>query len=239
MLRVHEAEQVALEIADPAGGDVVEIAVRDGEDDHDLAHEREWLVLRLFHHLDDALAAPELLLRRLVEVGAELRECGKLAVLREVRLEALDDGLHRFGLRVATDSRDRQAAVHRGTDALVEEVRLEVDLTVGDRDDVRRDVGRHVVRLRFDERQGGERPAAVLFVETRGALQQARVQVEDIARVGLAARRAPGQQRHLPVGPGVLRQVVVDDEGILTLVAEVLAHGAPCERRDVLERGRA
>ena len=37
------------------------------------------------------------------------------------------------------------------------------------------------------------------------------------------ARRAAQQQRHLAVGPGLLGQVVVNDERILAAVAEVLA----------------
>ena len=36
------------------------------------------------------------------------------------------------------------------------------------------------------------------------------VQVEDVARVGLAARRTAQQQRHLAVGDGLLGEVVVD-----------------------------
>ena len=64
------------------------------------------------------------------------------------------------------------------------------------------------------------------------------MQVEDVARVGLAARRPAQQQRHLAVGLGLLGQVVVDDEGVLAVVHPVLAHGAPGVGGQVLERGR-
>src|SRR5438552_2469533 len=104
VLRLHEPEQVALEVLHLRGRDVVEVAVRHGEDDHDLFHEGERLVLRLLHDLDRLLAASQLLLRGLVEVGAELCERGELAVLGDVRAEALHDGLHRLRLRVATDA---------------------------------------------------------------------------------------------------------------------------------------
>ena len=113
------------------------------------------------------------------------------------------------------DARHRDADVEGRPLAGVEEVRLEVDLAVGDRDDVGRDVGRHVVRLRLDDRQRRERAAAVGLVEARGTLEQAAVEVEDVARVGLATRRAPQQQRHLAIGPGMLREVVVDAERVL------------------------
>ncbi len=62
------------------------------------------------------------------------------------------------------------------------------------------------------------------------------MQVEDVARVGLAAGRAPREERYLAVRPGVLRQVVVHDERVFAAVAEVLAHRATGERRQVLER---
>jgi len=61
------------------------------------------------------------------------------------------------------------------------------------------------------------------------------VQVEDVARVGLAARRTAQQQRHLAVGDGLLGQVVEDDEGVLAAVAEELAHGAAGVGGEVLE----
>ena len=118
-------------------------------------------------------AAGERVLRGLVEVGAELRERGELAVLREVELQRAGDLLHRLDLRRRADARDREAGVHRGPDPLVEEVGLEVDLTVGDGDDVRRDVSGDVVRLRLDDRERREGAAAVLVVQPGGALEQA------------------------------------------------------------------
>ena len=85
--------------------------------------------------------------------------------------------------------------------------------------------------------QGGERPAAGVVGQLGGPLEQPAVQVEDVARVGLAARRAAQQQRHLAVGLGLLGQVVVDDEGVLAVVHPVLAHGAAGVGGQVLERG--
>ena len=145
----------------------------------------------------------------------ELGERGQLAVLGQVELERAGDLLHGLGLRRRAHARHRDAHVERGPLAGVEEVRLEVDLAVGDGDDVGRDVGRDVVGLRLDDRQRRQRAAAVLLVEPRGALEQAAVEVEDVARVRLAAGRAAQQQRHLAVRPGVLGQVVVDAQRVL------------------------
>src|SRR5438552_8524022 len=238
VLGLHEAEEVALEVLHLRRRDVVEVATRDRVDDHDLLHEGQRLVLRLLHHFDGLLAAPQLLLRRLVEVGAELGEGRELAVLRDVGPQALDHGVHGLPSRVAADPGHRQAGVHRRADPLVEQVGLEVDLAVGDRGEVRRDVGRDVVRLGLDDRERRERPAAIVRVQARGALEEPGVQVEDVPRVGLAAWRAPRQQGDLAVGPGVLREVVVDHERVLAAVAEVLAHRAAGERRKVLEGRR-
>src|SRR6266849_5108819 len=64
------------------------------------------------------------------------------------------------------------------------------------------------------------------------------MQIEHVARIGFAARRAAQQQRHLAVGHRLFRQIVVDDDGMHAVIAEVFAHGAAGERRDVLHRRR-
>ena len=89
---------------------------------HDLLRHRQRLVLRLLQDLDQARAAIELLLRRLVEVGAELRERRQLAVLREVETQRARDLPHRLDLRGAADARHRVADVDGGTHARVEQV---------------------------------------------------------------------------------------------------------------------
>src|SRR5882762_2096141 len=64
------------------------------------------------------------------------------------------------------------------------------------------------------------------------------MQIEHVAGIGLAARRAAQQQRHLAIGHRLFRQIVVDDDGVHAVVSEVFAHGAAGERRDVLHRRR-
>ena len=60
--------------------------------------------------------------------------------------------------------------------------------------------------------------------------------VEDVPGVGLASRGTAQQQRHLAVGDRVLGEIVVDDKRILPAVGEVLRHGAPGVRGEVLHR---
>src|SRR5690606_21346 len=135
------------------------------------------------------------------------------------------------------------------THTRVEQVGFQEDLAVGDRDHVGGHESRHVACLGFDDRQRGQRAGLALdgavgelldvfFVDARGTLEQARVQVEHVTRVGFAARRTAQQQRYLAVGPGLLGQVVVNDQGVLAAIAEVLAHGAAGVGSQVLHGGR-
>ena len=101
-----------------------------------------------------------------VALSRSLPNCANAAssrILREVEAQRAGHLAHRLDLRRAADARDRVADVDRRTDALVEQVALEEDLPVGDRDDVGRDVGREVARLRLDDRQRRQRSAAVLL----------------------------------------------------------------------------
>ena len=216
----------------------VEEAVEAGEEHEDLPLDRQRLILPLLEQLDHARAAGELVLRRLVHVAGELREGGELAILREREAQRAGDLLHRRHLRRAADARHREADVHGRADARVEQVGLEVDLAVGDRDDVGRDVRRDVAGLGLDDRQRRERAGAALVRHLGGALEQARVQVEDVARVRFAARRAAQQERQLAIGDRVLRQVVVHDERVAAVVAPVLADGDAGEGREELQRRR-
>ena len=137
--------------------DVVEQAVDAGEEERNLLLRGERLELRLLEQLGQTAAAGELLLRDLVEVGAELGEGGELAVLREVELQGGTHLLHRLDGGGEAHARDREADVDGRTHAGVEEVGLEEDLAVGDGDDVGGDVGGDVAGLRLDDGQRGER----------------------------------------------------------------------------------
>src|SRR5205807_3951241 len=88
--------EFVFEGADVADLEVIEEAVGAGVDDGDLLGEGKRLELRLLQDFDEALSAIELLLRGFVEIGAELREGGELAILREFELERRADLLHGF-----------------------------------------------------------------------------------------------------------------------------------------------
>ena len=212
-----------LEAADVGHRQAVEVALGAGEHRHDLLFDGHRAVERLLEQLDQAVATLELGLGDGVELGAERGERLELTELGEVELQRAGHALHRLDLRRATHAGHRDAHVDGRTHTRLEQVVLQVHLTVGDRDHVGGDVRRHVAGLGLDDRQGGERAGAALVAELGGTLEQAAVQVEHVAGVGLAARRAAQQQRHLAVGLGLLGEVVVHDEGVLAVLHPVLA----------------
>ncbi len=244
-LGVHEHVEFRLPGANIGHRDGIEVPVRHGEDTHDLLLDGHRLVLRLLEDLDGPCTAIELPARDRVQVRRKRRERLELPVLREIEPQTACDRLHRFDLRRAAHARDRDADVDRGADTSEEEIRLEEDLPVGNRDDVRRDVGRDVARLRFDDRERGQRAPGledglvvddrVVLAQLRGALEQARVEIEHVARIRFAPRWAAKDQRDLAVGRGLFRQVVVHAErGLPLVIHEVLGHRASRIRRDVL-----
>ena len=149
------------------------------------------MVLWLLEHFDDPCAARELPLRGGIELRAELGKRLQLAILSQIETQAPGDLLHRLDLRVAAHATHGNAGVHRGPHVRVKEIGLEKDLPVGDRDDIGRNVGGDVARLRFDDRQGRQRASAHLVGQLCGALQQTAVKIEDVARIRFAAGGAP------------------------------------------------
>ena len=235
----HIAQQTGLEFRRPVQGHILHRPGVDGEQRHHLLRQRQRGVLRLFQNFGGELPPGQLRPGRGVQIGgAELGERRQFAVLRQIQPQPPGHFADGAGLGGAADAGHRQAGVHRRADAGVEQLRLQVNLPVGDGDYIGGDVGRHIAGLGFDDGQGGDGAAAVGFVQPRRAFQQAAVQIEDVAGVGFPAGRPAQQQRHLPVGPGVLGQVIVDDEHIPPLVHKLFGHGAAGVGGQVLQRGR-
>src|SRR3954453_560090 len=230
-------EELALEPPDVLHREVVDQPAGAREDGDDLLLHRVRRVLPLLEELHQAGPAGQLGSGGGVEVGGEHGERLERSELRQVHPERARDFPHGLRLRRAADAGDRDADVDRGPDVGVEQVGLEEDLTVGDGDDVRRDVGRDVVPAGLDEGQAGHRAPAHLVAELGAALEQPAVQVEDVTGVRLAARRAAQQQRDGAVGVGLLREVVEDDEDVLAGVHPVLAERGAGVRGQVLEAG--
>src|SRR5207253_626429 len=175
---------------DSVDRDLVEVSLGARIQRGDLLPQRDRLVLVLLQQLGEARTSLELVSRRGVEVRSELRERRQLAVLREVEAQLARDLAHRLGLGVTTDARHADADIERRPLTCVEQVRLQVDLAVRDGDYVGRDERGHVVGLGLDYGQRGQRAAPVRLVQLGGALEQPRVEIEDVAGIRLPTGRA-------------------------------------------------
>ena len=71
-----------------------------------------------------------------------------------------------------------------------------------------------------------------------GALEQPRVDVEDVAGEGFASGRSAKQERQLAIGAGVMGEVVVHDQHVATRLHEMLRDAGRGVRRDVGEARR-
>src|SRR5579863_3785714 len=238
MLGAQEADQSRRPAGEPSGWNVAGESIGRGIDNHDLLFGCLRLVLRLFEQFGELLAARQLILRCLVEIARELGKRGEIAVLRQLELQLPCYRFHRLGLRRSADTRNGETDVDRRPDSLEEELRRQVDLAVGDRDDVGRDVRGKVAGLRLDYRERRHRAASHFLGELRCALEQPRMQIKDVARVRLTPRRAAQQQRHLAVRLRVLREIVVHDENVFARIHELFGHRATGKRRQPAKRRR-
>ena len=191
----------------------------------------------MLEELDDAHAAIEPRLRAGVEIGTKLGEGGQLAELRQVEFNFTRDLFDRFDLRRGTDTADRETNRNGRAHALVEQISLQINLTVGDRDHVGRDVSGNVACLRFDDGQRGQGTAARFFGHARAALKQAGVEIENVAGIGFATGRTLQDQRHLAIGDRMFREIIVNDERVHSIIHEPLAHGGTGKGREILVRG--
>ena len=213
---------------------IVQQAGGAGVDDHHLLFHGDRPILRLLQNFHQPFAASQLLLRRLVQLGAEQRERRQFAILRQIQSQRSSHLPHRLDLRAAAHAAHRETDVDGGTNVGVEQIGQQEDLAVGDRNHVGRNVRRDIAGLRFNDGQSRQRSAAFFFVQLGRALQQPAVKVEHVARIRFAPRRTAQQQRNLAIRRRVFGKIVVDAKRMPLGIAEKLAHRAARVRRDVL-----
>lgn len=171
-----------------------------------------------------------------IQIRAELSEGSDLTVLGQEKLQRTSNLLHGLKLGSGTDTRHGQTDVDGRSDTLVEQLSLQEDLTVSDGNDIGGNIGRDITTLGLDNGQSSHGTATKLVVHLGSTLQETGVQIEDITGVSLTSGGTTEQQRHLTVGNSLLRQIVVDDQGVLAVVTEPLTDGGTGERSKVLKR---
>ena len=109
-----------------------------------------------------------------VQIGGELGEDLQLPEPGQVDAQGACGLLDGPGLGCAAHAGHGQAHVDGGPLSGEEQVGFQVDLAVGDGDNIGGDVGRHVSGLGLDDGQGGHGTAAVLLRQAAGPLQRKR-----------------------------------------------------------------
>ena len=226
VLALEVFKEEFLELADLGGLDLVEEATDTSVEDANLLLSDHGNVLLLLEELGELLTSVEEMLGGSVEVGTELSEGSDFSVLGKLELERTGDLLHGLDLGSRTDTGHRETDVNGGADTLVEELSLQEDLTIGNGDHIGGNIGGHITSLGLNDGESSEGARAVGVVHLSSTLEKTRVEIEDITGVGLTTRRTSEEERHLSVGDGLLGEIVVDNEGVLAVVSEVLTDGA-------------
>ena len=237
VLALEVFEEEFLEFADLGGLDLIEEATDTSVEDANLLLSDHGNVLLLLEELSELLTSVEEMLGGSIEIRTELSEGSDFSVLGKLELERTGDLLHGLDLGGGADTGHRETDVDGGTDTLVEELSLQEDLTIGDGDDIGGDVGGHITSLGLNDGEGSEGARAVGVVHLSSTLEETRVEIEDITRVGLTTGWASEEERHLSVGDGLLGEIVVDNEGVLAVISEVLTDGAARVGSQELEGG--
>lgn len=225
LVGLEMSEVIGLPLQNALDGDIIEVTVDTGEDERNHLVDGHRGVLLLLEELGETLTTVQDLLGSGIQIGTKLGECGDLTVLGQVELQGTGDLLHGLELGSGTDTGDRKTDVDSRTDTLVEKLGLQEDLAVGNGNDVGGNVSRDITTLGLNDGQSSHGAATVLVVELSSTLEQTRVQVENVTRVSLTARRTTEQQRHLTVSNSLLRQIIIDHKRVLSRVSEVLSHG--------------
>ena len=139
-----------------------------------------------------------------VQTGAKPCESLELFKLGISQLKIAGNRAISGPLCFAADTRNRFSYINRRQDAQFEKRRRKINLPVGNRNKVGRNVGGYVLRFGFDDGQGRERTATKLIAQMGSAFQHSRMNVEYVAWKGFAAvdDEAEGRSRDMPAHDG-------------------------------------
>ncbi len=173
-----------------------------------------------------------------IQVGAEPGKGLKFLKLRVGEFEVARDGTIGRALRFTADTRNGFSDVNSRQHAQFEQRWREIDLPIRDGNQVGRNVGGNVLRFGLDDGQRRERAAAEFLPQMRRTLEEARVNIKDVAGESFAARRTPQQQRQLAISARMMREVVINDQHVAPLPHEMLSDAGRGVRCDESEARR-
>jgi hypothetical protein len=137
----------------------VQEAVGQCHEDDDLFGNGRRLELRLFEDGSDSLAVVDDFAGVVIKAGAELDEGFQFGELGVGEFEVARHGSVCRPLGLAADARNGLADIDGGQNTQLEKRGRQINLTVRDGDEIRRNVRGDVLRLGLDDGQRGERTA--------------------------------------------------------------------------------
>merc|ERR1712226_473902 len=165
-------EELRLECGDSCWVKFVKMTSDTGVDDGNLFSDVHWYILSLFKQLGETHTSVKKLLCGSVKIRTELSEGSDLSVLSQLQLHGTGNLFHSFKLGSRSYSAYRQTHVNGRADTLVEELSLQEDLSVSDRDDVGWDVSGYITGLSLDNGESGEGAASECVVHLSGTLEE-------------------------------------------------------------------
>jgi hypothetical protein len=228
---------LGFEVGDVLWLDLVKVTSDTAEDASNLLGDGHWAVLSLLEEFSESNTSVQELLSSGIHIGTELREGGDLTVLGKIELHRTGDLLHGLELGGGTDSGYGQTDVNGWSNTFMEQFSLQEDLAIGNTNDIGWDISGYITGLGLNDWQGGQTTGATFVAHLGSSLQETGVQVEDITWVGLTSWWSTEKEGHLSVGNGLLRQIVVHDQSVSSVVTEPFAHGATGVWSKVLQWG--
>jgi len=223
-LKVIKVE--GFEFTNIAGLNLIEVSLDTSVKDANLFLGGHWNVLLLLKELSEFLTSVKKLLSSGIKIGTELGEGSDFSVLGKLELHGTGNLLHGLDLGGGTDSRYGKTDVNCWSDTLIEELSLQEDLSISDRNNVCWDISRYITSLGLDNWEGGQGTVSVVLVHLSGSFKETGVKIEDITWIGLSAWWSSQKKRHLSVSDGLLGKIVIDDKSVLGVISEVFSNGA-------------
>ena len=234
MLRIQILEEFLLESGDFLYRYIQQESLSDCVDDDYLILYRHGLVLRLLQHFFDPFALCQLLLGIRIQFGSELCEGSQLSVLGKLGTDRCCDLLHSLDLCGTTYTGYGQTCIYRRTETGVEHFCLQIDLSIGNGNNVGRDVCRYIACLGLDDGKCRQGTSAVFIAHADCTLQQSGMQVEYVTGICFTSGRTTKEQGECTVCSSMFAQVIIYHQYVFSVLHPLLTDRTTGIRSDIL-----
>jgi len=236
VLGSDELSEFGFEFSQVGGGDLIEMTLDTSVKDANLLLDGDGDVLLLVEELSKLLTSVKHVLGGGIQIGTELSEGSDFSVLSEIELEGTRHLLHGLDLSGGSDTGHGKTDVNGRSLTLVEKLSFEEDLSIGNGDNVSGDISGHITSLSLNDGKSSERTTTLRLVHLSCSFEETGVKIENITGISLTTRRSSQKKRHLSVSNSLLGKIIIDDEGVLAIVSEILTDSATGVRSQILKR---